>query len=65
MLDSMYFSVFSYTETAEISLSGTKYPLNNYCLTNKFPLGVSNEIIENEAELTLNNGQVIVIFSKM
>lgn len=64
-LDNMYFSVFSYTETAEISLSGTKYPLNNYCLTNKFPLGVSNEIIKNEAELTLNNGQVIVIFSKM
>lgn len=63
--DNMYFSVFAYTESVDISLSGTKYPLNNHCLTNKFPLGVSNEIIENKAELTIINGQVVVIFSKM
>ena len=63
--NNMYFSLFAYTENADISLSGTKYPLNNYCLTNKFPLGVSNEIIENDAKLTITNGQIIVIFSKM
>ena len=61
----MYFSVFSYTDTSEISLSGTKYPLTNYCLTNKFPLGVSNEITAEEGHLTVNSGQIIVIFSKM
>ncbi len=61
----MYFSVFSYTDTSEISLFGTKYTLNNYNLTNKFPLGVSNEIIAEEGCLTVNKGQIIVVFSKM
>lgn len=61
----MYFSIFSYTDTSDISLSGTKYTLNNYCLTNKFPLGVSNEIIAEEGCLTINHGQIIVVFSKM
>ncbi len=64
-IDNMYFSVFSYTEEANISLNGTKYTLNNYCLTNKFPLGVSNEIIDEEGHLIVNDGQIIVIFSKM
>lgn len=64
-LQKMYFSVFSYTETSNISLIGTKYPLNNYLIDNCFPLGVSNEIIENNCQLTVHDGQVIVIFSKM
>ena len=59
-----YFSVFSYTESALISLTGTKYPLSNYRLTNTFPLGVSNEIISSRAQLNVNDGQTIVIFSK-
>ena len=63
--DKMYFSIFSYTEKSEVSLTGTKYTLNKYCLTNNFPLGVSNEIINDKAELTITNGQIIVIFSKM
>ena len=63
--DNMYFSVFSYSESSTISLTGTKYPLDNYCLTNKFPLGVSNEILETDGKLTVNSGQVLVIFSKM
>lgn len=63
--NNMYFSVFSYTDTSEISLSGTKYPLTDYCLTNKFPLGVSNEIISERGHLIVNSGQILVIFSKM
>ncbi len=63
--ENMYFSVFSYAETSEITLLGTKYPLKNYSLTNKFPLGVSNEFADNQVNLIVNNGQVVVIFSKM
>ncbi len=59
-----YFSVFSYTDKSEISLLGTKYPLTDYCLINSFPLGVSNEYLEKQVCLTVNNGQVIVIISK-
>lgn len=63
-IDSMYFSVFSYTTESQISLIGTKYTLNNYCLSNKFPLGVSNEIIDNEAIIKIKDGKIIIIFSK-
>ena len=63
--DNMYFSVFSYSSFSTISLSGTKYTLNDYCLTNTFPLGVSNEILANEGVINIKKGQIIVIFSKM
>ena len=63
--NNMFFSIFSYTPNSVISLAGTKYPLQNYCLTNKFPLGVSNEIVDNEANLIIYDGQIIIIFSKM
>ncbi len=64
-IENMYFSIFAYSENATITTTGTKYNLYNYCLSNKFPLGVSNEIIENECKLTIKDGQVLVIFSQM
>lgn len=60
-----YFSVFAYSERLEIKwLTGVKYPLNNAEITAGFPIGVSNEIIEAEAELSIGNGTALVIFSK-
>jgi thiamine pyrophosphokinase len=59
-------SVFSYSEKVSgLSLRGVKYPLENGELTNLFPLGLSNEIIENEAEISLDSGMLLVIISKL
>lgn len=62
--DTMYFSVFSYGDEAVVTTRGTKYDLNSYCLTNSFPLGVSNEILSSECTLKIEKGRVLVIFSK-
>ncbi len=59
----MYFSIFSFSNNAIISITGTKYILSEYTLTNKFPLGVSNEIINENCILSVNSGQILVIFS--
>ena len=59
-------SLFSYTEkTGGISLKGVKYPLENGELTNLFPLGLSNEIKEAEAEISFTHGLLLVIISKL
>lgn len=64
-VEGMYFSLFSYSEKAVVSLSGVKYPLDRGTLTNSFPLGVSNEITAAEAVLTVHDGVVLVVRSKM
>ncbi|MDE6764398.1 MAG: thiamine diphosphokinase [Oscillospiraceae bacterium] len=62
--EKMHFSLFSYSEEAVITTRGTKYDLDSYCLTNSFPLGVSNEILLPECTLKIEKGRVLVIFSK-
>ncbi|MBR2283130.1 MAG: thiamine diphosphokinase [Ruminococcus sp.] len=60
-----YFSIFSVHEKAEIEyLRGTKYPLEDTVLTNGFPLGVSNEILDDEALLKVRSGVVMVIWRR-
>ncbi|MBQ9745706.1 MAG: thiamine diphosphokinase [Clostridia bacterium] len=59
-------SVFSYGETARgISLRGVKYPLENGELTNLFPLGLSNEIVAEQAEISFKEGLLLIIISKL
>ena len=59
-------SVFSYGEEAEnITLSGVKYPLRGGRLTNLFPLGLSNEITEDFAEISFQSGRILIILSKL
>ena len=59
-----YFSVFAITETVMIkSLRGVKYPLENYGMKRSFPIGVSNEIIEEQAFLDIESGLALVIQS--
>ncbi len=58
-----YFSVFSLTEKLYITeMTGVKYPLNNYVLTQNFPLGVSNEI-NDIATITIKNGLALIVRS--
>lgn len=62
--EGVYFSLFALTETAEVTTRGTKYNLTDYKLTRDFPLGVSNEIVEEYADVEVKSGILLVLFSK-
>ena len=51
-------------ECRGLSIRGVKYPLDNTRLTNAFPLGVSNEWTEDEAEIRLESGVLLVVMAK-
>ena len=57
-------SLFAFGGDAVVSISGTKYDVEKKTLTPSFPLGVSNEITENEAEIAVHDGAVLAVFSK-
>lgn len=60
-----YFSVLSLSEKSSgITIKGCKYNAENITMTNDFPLGLSNEITEKYAEITLENGRLLVIYTK-
>lgn len=59
-------SVFAYSSACTgVYESGVKYPLNDAKLTNSFPLGVSNEIIEKNATVSVSNGTLLIIQQKV
>ncbi len=57
-------SVFSYSESACVSIKGLLYELENHTLTQSYPLGVSNEFIGNQAEITVHNGTGLIIIKE-
>lgn len=60
-----YLSVFAYDSVCTgVTLKGTKYEVDDVSLTTAFPLGVSNEIIADEALISVQNGTLLVILSK-
>ena len=60
-----YFSVFAYGGPCRgVSESGVKYPLRNVGLDSDFPLGVSNEITEDFADIEVKEGRLLIIQSK-
>lgn len=56
-----YLSVFAFSSPAVVSLSGVKYPLERYSLRPDEPLGVSNEITDSSAVITVHEGTLIVV----
>ena len=57
-----YLSLFSLTdECTGLTVTGVKYPLEQGRLTNAFPLGVSNEILAENAEITLESGVLLIV----
>lgn len=56
-----YLSLFALDESAVVSETGVKYPLDQHTLTNSFPLGVSNEITAEFAEITVHSGLCAVV----
>lgn len=59
-----YISLFPLTTQVKgITLEGFKYPLNNAVLNIGHSIGVSNEIINNDAKIYINDGILLVIKS--
>lgn len=60
-----YFSLFSMGEKAEgVSVKGAKYPLNNYTMTNYYPIGTSNEFIGEDVEISVKNGSLLLVITE-
>ena len=60
-----YVSLLPFTDTVEgITLEGFKYPLNGYTMIKGESIGVSNEIVAEEAKITLLRGILLMIQSK-
>lgn len=55
-------SIFCHGDKAEgVSIRGLYYPLDGYTLTSEHPLGVSNQHTQEEAEISVQNGTLLMI----
>lgn len=64
--ENSYFSLFSLSEkTTGVSIKGAKYPLENHTLTRTFPLGVSNEFAKKNTVVSIKDGTLLAVISKM
>lgn len=62
--DYRYLGLLAYGGTVHgLSVSGTKYPLRKYDLSDSTTLGVSNEILDKEATVSFAEGRLLVIQS--
>lgn len=60
-----YVSLVPYTEEVKhVTLRGFKYPLKDYCLKGFCSIGISNEIIQEEAQISFAGGILLVIESR-
>ena len=60
----VFVSVFSWTEEAKgVSSRGLKYPLSDATLTRAFALGISNEFAEEEAEISVKDGMLLIVIA--
>ena len=61
-----YISVFAFSEKAEgVTLKNLKYEIEDATLTNAFPIGVSNEFVGKEAEISVKKGILLVVEEEM
>ena len=59
-------SVFAASDLCRgVSISGAKYSLRDAELTNRFPLGVSNEWAGPEAEIRVREGILLIVLSQL
>ncbi len=63
--EGMVFSLFAIHRACEgVTIRGVKYPLENGVLTAAFPLGVSNSITAQQAEVTVEKGDLLVMYAR-
>lgn len=58
-----YLSIFAADTARGVYEKGTRYELDDALITSSFPLGVSNEISESEATISVRDGILFVILS--
>lgn len=59
-----YLSLFAMCEQAEgVTIKGLKYNMENGVLKNSFPIGISNEFIGEQAEVSVLKGTIVGIIS--
>ena len=57
-----YVNIFSLNEKAHgVTIRGLKYELNDETLTNSMPLGISNEFIGVQSEVSVKDGTLLII----
>ncbi len=62
--EKQFVSVFSWTDEAKgVSYRGLKYPLSDATLTRAFALGISNEFAEEEAEISVKDGMLLIVIA--
>lgn len=55
-------SVFSFSDVSyDVSIKGLKYTLKNYTLKRNDIIGVSNEFLDSEAEISVGRGKLLII----
>ena len=59
-----YFSVFSLTDYSIVNIKGAFYSGENIKLTNTFPLGVSNEVTCEKADIEVLSGTLVLAISE-
>lgn len=60
------FSLFALGEKCEgVTLSGMQYPLNDATVTNGFPIGLGNHIMEPSATVSVKCGTLLIVESKL
>lgn len=61
-----YLSLLSLSDTCYgVSVSGVKYPLSGQTLTNRYPLGVSNEFSQDHADISVEDGTLLIVLSSL
>ena len=57
-------SILAHSDEAEVSVTGVEWPLKHYHMTSDRPLGVSNFVTGEKAEITVYSGTVLVMICK-
>ena len=63
-MDDKFFSLFSMGDMATISIKGAKYNLDDYTLTNSYPIGISNEFVGTPVEISVADGSVLLVITQ-
>ena len=57
-------SIFTPDEKAQgVTISGAKYILDNYDMSNNFPIGVSNEFVESDVVISVTKGRLFIMLT--
>lgn len=60
-----YFSVFALDEKAKsVTIKGAKYLVDDYTITNYYPIGTSNEFKDDNIEISVEVGSLLIVITQ-